>query len=88
MRKQFRFIISEDLDKISFEWGATNMVARQAVVSLFEHSSTNLSWRLLCEPAEGYCVFNALPVEVYFTGSDGQQRWRALEHDREKALKK
>jgi hypothetical protein len=62
VRKSGRFIVAEDLEKVSFEWGATNMVARQAVISLFEHSATTLSWRLLCDPVDGFCVLNVLPV--------------------------
>lgn len=82
VKKAYRFIVPEDYEKISFEWGASSLSARQAILSLFEHSSTTLTWRLLCDPGT-FCVFNVLPVEVYFTDSNGQQSWRALEHDRE-----
>lgn len=85
---RFRWIAEEDLDKISFEWGAANMTARQAVISLFERSATSLSWRLLCEADGEFCVLNVLPVQVYFTDSDGKRSWKALEHDREEALPK
>ena len=76
---------TEDVEKMSFDWGATGMTAREAVLSLLEHSSTTLSWKVLCEPTEGFCVFNIAAVEVNFVGSDGKTSWAPLFHDREKA---
>lgn len=51
----------EDLEKMSFEWGATDMVAREAVVNLLEHSSTTPTWMVLCDPTKPVCVFNMAP---------------------------
>jgi hypothetical protein len=85
VRRSGRFIAKEEIDKISFVWGATNMIAREAVVSFLEHSSTTLSWRLLCELNEGFCVFNMGPVEINFVDPEGKPAWTALDHDREKS---
>jgi hypothetical protein len=72
--------------KTAFEWGAANMVARDALIDFFEHSSSTLSWKLLCEPAEGYCVLNLAPIMVYRTGPDGKPQTKAIQHDRDKLL--
>jgi len=72
----------EDLEKISFEWGATDIVAREAVLNLLEHSSTTLTWMVLCNPTKESCVFNMGSFEGRIMGPDGQRHLMPL-HDRE-----
>ncbi len=76
----------EDLERISFDWGTTNMIAREALVNLLQHSSTTLSWRLACEMNEGFCVLNLGAVEVNIVWN-GKLTWTDLDHDREKESK-
>jgi hypothetical protein len=55
--------IQEYLESISFEWGATDMVAREAVLNLLEHSLTIPNWMILCDPTKPVCVFNLGPFD-------------------------
>ena len=78
-----RWANDEELEKISFEWGCDQTNARNAVIDLLEYSSSTLSWRVLCEPGEQYCVFNIMPVMVPFIGPDGKMHKTSLVHDRD-----
>ncbi len=69
----------KDLEKISFEWGVRDMVAREAVLNFIEHSSTTLSWMVLCDPTKPDCVFNMRAFE-------GGQSHSIPLHDREKKM--
>ncbi len=82
----YRFDAEEYKRIVSFEWGATNMIAREAVIDFLKHSSSTLSWKILCEPAEGFCVFNMMPLEVNHPAPDGRARWTPIAHDRDQTV--
>lgn len=74
---------TRELEEISFSWGTSGSIARDAIIDLLEHSSSTLSWLVLCEPVEKHCVFNMLPVAIRVVGPDGKMVTTALSHDRE-----
>jgi hypothetical protein len=82
----YRFNAEEYKRIVSFEWGATNMIAREAVIDFLKHSSSTLSWKILCEPAEGFCVFNMMPLEVNHPAPNGKARWTPIAHDRDQTV--
>lgn len=69
--------------QISFTWGGVNLIAREAVINLLEHSATTLTWKVLCQSDEGYCVFTPQPIMINARSSDGTLAGRkALTRDR------
>jgi hypothetical protein len=82
-RRLPRILNEEQKAQLSFDWGTTDTVAREAVISLLEHSATTMTWKVLCQPDEGFCVFNLQPVLVDVKNPDGTLRGRkALSRDR------
>ena len=71
-------------EKSSFSWGITLTNARDAIVNLLGHSATTLSWKLLCQYDEGYCVFTPQPIVINVRDPDGTLRKKALTRDRSK----
>jgi hypothetical protein len=56
-----------------FEWGAKDVVARDALIDLLDRSGTTLSWRLVCGPPDyGFCVLNMAPVSAPGMGIHGR----------------
>lgn len=72
--------------KYSFAWGAPEMPAREALLSLLDNSATTLRWSLLCHPSakpgDRFCVLNLGPVQVRETGADGKSTLKSLSYDR------
>jgi hypothetical protein len=70
----------------SFEWGATGVSARDALISLFGQSATTMTWRLLCqpsvEPTSRFCVLNAGALLVNVGDPSASPVRRQLEYDR------
>jgi len=70
----------------SFVWGAREMSAREALLSLIDSSATTLRWSLLCQPsaqaANRFCSLNVTPLQVRDTGPDGKPMSRTLTYDR------
>jgi hypothetical protein len=79
-----RYLITdEQLEQISFEWGTTDIIAREAIIDFLEHSATTMTWKVLCAPDEGFCVFNLSPVMYDIKNPDGTLKGRkALRDDR------
>lgn len=73
--------IPTDKALYSFLWGAKDMKARDAVISLLGNSATTVTWRLLYQPGYG-AVFSLLPIRVSVEGPDGNQVKEALRYDR------
>jgi hypothetical protein len=70
-----------------FAWGVGSMVARDALVELFDRSATTFSWRLFCQASSARaedlrCALNLSLIEVAVTGPDGQPAMRVLRFDR------
>ena len=65
-----------------FLWGATNVVARDAVVELLERSATSFVWDLRCSANPRSCAFNLVPIQVAVTDLDGRKENRSLFYDR------
>lgn len=74
----------KDRQLASFQWGATDTVARAALISLLEFSATTLSWRLYCnpEPWDQYCILILSPILVKIRGTDGNFVRKPLMYDR------
>jgi hypothetical protein len=51
-----------------FEWGATGVSARDALIDLLDRSCTTMTWRLMCgadtPPSDRFCVLNMLPLNI------------------------
>jgi hypothetical protein len=77
-----RDMTQADRDRISFQWGADHVTAREAVIELLEHSSTTLTWKVLCQAGEDFCGFNLLNMRVSVAGPDGQPQKKAVFFDR------
>jgi hypothetical protein len=80
-----RMLTPDQREKTSFVWGADNVDAREAMINLLEHSSTTMSWSMLCQVDEGFCVLNLSPITVDEKYPDGTFKGeKTLEHDRNK----
>lgn len=70
----------------SFEWGAVAVPARQALIDLLEHSSTTMTWKLLCQssaqPQDRTCFLDVEPLVVTVPRADGSPRRHYLLYDR------
>jgi len=59
-----------------FRWGVYSVVARDALVDLFNQSATTFSWRLKCQASarasDRFCVLNVGVAEVAVTDSRGK----------------
>jgi len=59
-----------------FQWGVHSVVARDALVDLFNQSATTFSWHLKCQasaqPSDRFCVLNVGMLEVVVTNSQGK----------------
>jgi hypothetical protein len=59
-----------------FRWGAYSVVARDALIDLFNQSATTFSWRLRCQASaqasDRFCVLNIGVAEVAVTDSQGK----------------
>ena len=68
----------------SFSWGAAAVPARDALIDFLGHSSTTLSWKLLCGPGrmDGDCVLNLNPIVVMTPGPDGKLERHPISYDR------
>lgn len=68
------------------KWGAENVSARAALISVLEKSATTFTWRLLCgpheNPRERFCVLGIVPLEVTVRDRSGRETKRFLEYDR------
>jgi hypothetical protein len=82
-KKLGTFPSKQELEDISFNWGTSDSIARDAIIDVLEYSSTSMSWLLLCEPVEKLCVFNMIPISVPIVGPDGKIIKTDLSHDRE-----
>ncbi len=72
----------KDEEQISFPWGAADVSARAAIISLLENSSTTLTWRVMCQAGEGECMFQLVPIMLTSIGPDGKQIRKPLTYDR------
>ena len=72
--------------RFAFAWGASGVTARDALVSLLDHSSTTLSWHVTCLPGirsgDRDCALDLRPMGVEITGPDGAVKKDWLLHDR------
>jgi hypothetical protein len=53
------------IERISFLWGTSGAVARDALINLFEHSSTTLEWSLICDYNENKCRLGIGPLKAW-----------------------
>jgi len=71
-----KVLTEKEREPYTFVWGATTMIARDALLSLLDSSGTTLSWRLLCQPSakpqDRFCVLNVVPIRVPAIGADGK----------------
>ena len=60
----------------SFEWGASGVPAREAMIELSAASNSTLSWGLLCQPTlkpqDRWCTLNVVALVVTRPGLDGK----------------
>jgi hypothetical protein len=73
---------ASDTERISFLWGVSDAVAREALIDLLEYSSTTLRWMVLCEADEGYCALNMQPLDTIVVGSNGKKEKNTVFYDR------
>lgn len=70
----------------SFEWGASGISGRDALIDLFERSATTYLWFLKCQsstlPQDRFCVLNMRKLEVFVTDPQGKSTTRVLRFDR------
>jgi hypothetical protein len=85
--KETRYLLTEDVEKVKFEWGTDGKKARDAVIELLDNSSTTLTWRLLCDPNENICVLNMLPITINVTNAESKLGKETLFHDRDNLLR-
>jgi len=55
-------IPAEHRDEFTISWGASELTAREAIISLLEQSSSTLTWRLYCDTAS--CTLNMLNLNI------------------------
>jgi len=79
-----RLLTEEEEKQISISWGANDVTAREALISLIELSATTLSWDFRCNPQpwDRFCVFNLNPIQILVEGPDGKPQRKSLTHDR------
>ena len=69
-----------------FTWGASDMVARDALIDLLQRSATTFLWRLQCQPSarpeDRFCALNMSMLEVSVTDAQGNPGTRVLKFDR------
>jgi hypothetical protein len=69
-----------------FRWGASQVSARDALISLLSGSATTLRWGVGCGPnpdrAKTECTLIIDPIEVKVPGPDGQPAMQQLQFDR------
>ena len=72
--------------RFAFVWGASGVTARDALISLLDHSSTTLSWHVTCIPGGETiardCGIDLNPMGVEITGPDGAVKKDWLRYDR------
>jgi hypothetical protein len=70
----------------SFAWGASDVTAREALLSLLNNSATTMAWYVTCHPNPtpglGSCMFSVVPLKVSVTGPDGSPEEKDLSFDR------
>jgi len=63
----------KEKEKFSIVWGAEDVTAREALLSLTDLSAAKLTWYLLCQPSakpeNRFCVFN---MDAKVVGKDGR----------------
>jgi hypothetical protein len=69
-----------------FQWGVSDVPAREALIGLIESSSTTLTWALLCGPSlrpeDRSCVLNLTAIQLTRADADGKPVRRSLSYDR------
>jgi hypothetical protein len=79
-------LTAKEKEQYSFKWGASGVLAREALIGLIESSSTTLTWALLCRPTltpqDRFCVLNLAPIQLTRANGDGKPVKRALTYDR------
>jgi hypothetical protein len=83
-----RTATDSELEKIAFEWGTVKSRARDAIIDLYEYSSSTLSWRVYCEAAGKLCVLNMATVSVPTQIPDGRIINMVVSHNREDVRKR
>ncbi len=70
----------------TFSWGASAIVARDALVDLFDRSETTLLWDVRCQPSaqrqDRFCVINVSMLGVVVTEPEGKRVIKVLRGDR------
>jgi len=77
-----KVLTDKDEEQISFAWGATGLIAREAVISLLDQSSTTLTWKVLCQAGEVSCVFSLMPIQLTVVGAGREMIKKSLSYDR------
>jgi len=65
-----------DKGKLQFEWGADNVIAREALIDLLEKANTTLTWHMDCDHDPHFkkiCGISILPLEVNYLEPDGRK---------------
>jgi hypothetical protein len=79
-------LTAKEKEPYSFQWAASGVPAREALIGLIESSSTTLTWALLCRPSlkpqDRFCVLNLGPIQVTRADSDGKLVKKSLSYDR------
>jgi len=77
---------AKEKEPYSFQWGAADVPAREALIGLIESSSTTLTWALLCQPTlraeDRFCVLTLAPIQLTGVDSDGKPARKSLGYDR------
>lgn len=77
---------AKEKEPYSFNWGASGVTARDALIQLIASSNTTLSWALLCEPSlrpkNRSCALNVVPLIVTRAGPDGKPDKKYRTYDR------
>ena len=80
-------ILAEDRQRpYMFQWGASAVSGRDALISLLDHSATTLSWHFACSTAtalpEPDCFLYLEPISVEVTGPNGEVTHQRITYDR------
>ena len=77
---------AKEKEPYSFQWGASGVPAREALVGLIESSSTTLTWALLCQPSlrpqNRSCTLTLAPIRLTRADDDGKPVKKSLSYDR------
>jgi hypothetical protein len=73
---------ASDKERISFSWGVSDTIARDALIDLFEYSSTTLRWAFLCDAFESNCTLNIEPLVADEIGHNGEKQRKTVFYDR------